>query len=81
MLFREEARRKPISARTVPPSSMRITGNVSKKAGHRITAKQNVPISKLELPNQSWTRPSPFSIGPVGLLSFRRVMAYIITKD
>lgn len=64
MLFREEARRKPISARTVPPSSMRITGNVSKKAGHRITAKQNVPISKLELPNQSWTRPSPFSIGP-----------------
>jgi hypothetical protein len=47
MLFRDSARRKPISARRVPPSSMRITGNVSKNAGDLTIAKQSVPISKV----------------------------------
>ena len=64
MLFTDEPRRKGISARRVPPQSMRIRGNVSKKGYIRRIAKDNVPISKLGWPNQFWTRPSPFSIGP-----------------
>ena len=53
-----------MSARTVPPWSIRSTGNVSKKAGIRRIVKANEPLSKIECPNQFWTTPSPFSMGP-----------------
>jgi hypothetical protein len=44
--------------------SIRITGNVSKKAGIRLTVMDNVPIENEGCPNQFWTTPSAFSIGP-----------------
>jgi hypothetical protein len=46
---------------------MRITGNVSKKAGIRRIDKDNVPISKMNQPIE--IMPSPSSIGPEGEIS------------